>query len=254
MPEEKFICTDKLYHYTTFNSALKILITQTLQFSYLANMNDIYEQSKLFFYAEDAHHNVSNFFVKEIAKYKQISLTEDSPLDNGRKGFDIPAMWAHYADKGNGVCLVFDKKKLLRHVRSNWLNGQVKYIREFDNNIVASEVKTKQDVVNFIKNKSNEIFLCKSEDWAYEQEFRIVAKTSVRALDVSDCIMCVLIMERTFEELEQRKNIFSKVGYSAYQYSNFLGNILIKDGENQIYPNHNIEIDLSETPNTNNYD
>lgn len=244
MLKEKFINTEKLYHYTTFNSALNILLTESLRFSYLANMNDIYEQSKFFFYAEGANHNVSDLFYREIVRYKQISLTEDSSLENGRTGFDIPAMWGHYADKGNGVCIVFDKKKLLRHVRRSWLKGKVKYHREFDNNIIGMDVQTKNDIANFIKNKSNEIFLCKSEDWAYEQEFRIVTKSSATALDVSNCIICVLTRDRTWEEFEQRKKIFSKIGYDAFLYSNFLGEIQIQDREIQIYPDYKIDPDL----------
>lgn len=236
MLKEKFIHTEKLYHYTTFYSALNILLTQSLRFGHLANTNDIYEQYKNFFYAHGADQDIKDIFYREIAKYKQISLTEDSSRENGRKGFDIPAMWGHYADKGNGVCIVFDKKRLLRHVRHSWLKGQIKYDREFDNNIIGEDVQTKNDITNFIKNKSDEIFFCKSEDWAYEQEFRIVTKSSVRALDVSDCIMCVLTKDRTWEEFEQRKNIFSKLGYPVFHYSNFLGDIQIQDGENLIYP------------------
>lgn len=244
MLKEKFIHTEKLYHYTTFYSALNILLTQSLRFGHLANTNDIYEQYKNFFYAHGADQDIKDIFYREIAKYKQISLTEDSSRENGRKGFDIPAMWGHYADKGNGVCIVFDKKKLLRHVRRSWLKGKVKYHREFDNNIIGMDVQTKNDIANFIKNKSNEIFLCKSEDWAYEQEFRIVTKSSATALDVSDCIICVLTRDRTWEEFEQRKKIFSKIGYDAFLYSNFLGEIQIQDREIQIYPDYKIDPDL----------
>ena len=61
---------------------------------------------------------------REIRLYQQVSLTRDFC----RMGFDIPAMWGHYGDKGKGVCVIFDKKKLLDNLSSSIFSGEVDYV------------------------------------------------------------------------------------------------------------------------------
>lgn len=47
--KEEFKSMDKLYHYTTFETALKILDSKHLRFGRLSNMNDIHENDKITF-------------------------------------------------------------------------------------------------------------------------------------------------------------------------------------------------------------
>ena len=74
-------------------------------------MNDINELYRpLAFYYHPRHDNRNNDDIhkkmkEDYYKYQQISLT----MDGNRMGFDIPAMWGHYAQNGNGVCLVLTK-------------------------------------------------------------------------------------------------------------------------------------------------
>lgn len=96
---------EKLYHYTSLDSALKILLTESLLFSKLERMNDINESHRSLFFSFDSN---EEDLKKQIESCSQISLTQDSQ----RLGFNIPAMWGHYASKGYGVCLAFDKSKI----------------------------------------------------------------------------------------------------------------------------------------------
>jgi hypothetical protein len=92
MTKEEFKNIEKLYHYTSFESAVKMIETKSLKFGSLQRMNDINERYK--------HKYVSNkekdFYVtikdleKELSNIKQISLSHDTKK---RYGFDIPAMW-----------------------------------------------------------------------------------------------------------------------------------------------------------------
>ena len=71
-----------------------------------------------------------------MAKYRQISLIKDNVR---QQGFNIPAMWAHYAERGRGVCLVFDKKKLLSGLGKNMRRGKVKYKVKYDPSLIINE-------------------------------------------------------------------------------------------------------------------
>lgn len=97
-----------LYHYTTFESAVKIITSKTMLFSKIERLNDINESSGYRILYSNASEEDKNRYDLRLRNFKQISLTTD--IEN-RKGFNIPAMWGHYASRGSGVCLVFDRVK-----------------------------------------------------------------------------------------------------------------------------------------------
>lgn len=128
MTPEEFNKTEKLYHYTTFESGLKIIASKKLLFGKLKDMNDINESYRGIFYEE----GISEDDVKkELSKYRQCSLTMDSPCS----GYYIPAMWGHYAEKGNGICLVFDKKKILSTLTADIHHNNINYDDDYDSNM-----------------------------------------------------------------------------------------------------------------------
>ena len=93
---------DKMvYHYTSIESAKKILETKSLRFGRLNGMNDINESYRAIWYPHEAE-DVDKY-ENAVYSYRQISLTLDKPT---KRGFDIPPMWGHYAQKGAGVCIV----------------------------------------------------------------------------------------------------------------------------------------------------
>lgn len=160
---------EKVFHYTKYENALEILNSKCLKFGKLCVMNDINESYRPIFYTL----NVADGYQRaldELSKYRQVSLTRDK---KSRRGFDIPAMWAHYAEKGNGVCLVLDKKRLLP-ASCMWTSGNVKYISGYDGSILV----TGDDVQDFFEKNERVLFFSKTSDWAYEQEFRILSKVS----------------------------------------------------------------------------
>ena len=239
MIAKEFIQTYKLYHYTTFDSALKILLTKTLRFGKLANMNDIYEQYRQFGYSVIGTQDLDTIFHNEIAKYKQISLTQDSKNKEGRLGFDIPAMWGHYAEKGRGVCIVLDANILFNRLEKTCSHGTITYNRTHDDVAIDDNIATIEDVLQYIINNKKRIFFEKSEDWSYEQEYRIVSSV-MDVLDISDCIMCVIIRDENWEDYNLRRGLLEKINSDVYLYSNFLGDITVHNGENQIYPDREL--------------
>lgn len=102
-----------LFHYTSLENAISILSTKILLFSSFDKQNDVNESSRPIF-CRSLKDEVIDAFEHELKSYAQISLTcESTPQNcNLRRGFDIAPMWGHYAEGGNGVCIVLNKKFL----------------------------------------------------------------------------------------------------------------------------------------------
>lgn len=113
---ERFAKMVRLYHFTSFKNACKIVGSKQMRFGKLSQMNDLVESNKMVFqrvvYGNLDEDNLNGLFAeKEMHKYQQISFAQDRYVDNRiYEGFNLHPMWGLYADKGNGVCLVFEKR------------------------------------------------------------------------------------------------------------------------------------------------
>lgn len=180
-----------VFHYTRFESALKILATESLQFGFFEEMNDIAEVKK------DVYGKISSDIIrKELSLYQSISLTKDKRTN---RGFYIDPLWGHYAQKGNGVCFVFDINKLKLNIHDQFGKKakikQIKYMSSFSN-AIYTDGDTEEATKEYIKRHIDEIFFTKAKDWKYEQEIRIVIKadnTVRRSLYWKDSLIAVII-------------------------------------------------------------
>ena len=160
-------CQSLLSHYTTFESACLILESKKIKYSNPLRVNDINESSRTIFtnpkmleYYDD--------IVERISHYRQISLTQNGK----RMCYDIPAMWGHYADKGNGVCLLFDKKAFLSKLSDKEWSGRIRYVEYSSQDIVLN--RSIDELPSEIESNKQSIFFEKTKDWSYEQEYRII--------------------------------------------------------------------------------
>lgn len=184
-----------VYHFTTFESAVKILTTKTLLFSPVKNLNDINESIGpcCLFTNENDEKEGDDL----LGAYRQISFSSDSGT---RRGFDIPAMWGHYASRGHGVCLVLDKKRIEEVVSQNpsRLAGKVLY-SSIEPASILYEKQTYGNLDNFIRANKRELFFHKTCDWKYEQEYRIIQLCDDRnqqMFDISDSLVAVILHAR----------------------------------------------------------
>lgn len=128
--KEQFEKTEKLYHFTKFEAALKIIESNHLRFGRLSNVNDIHENDKIV--CVDTNSQQRSGFSSEtldalrdeIYKYRQISLTAEGKTGDNL-GFNLHQMWGLYADKGEGVCLVFDKEELEKGFDASLVHNRV---------------------------------------------------------------------------------------------------------------------------------
>ena len=163
---------EKLYHYTSFESFVRIWLNKNLRFSPVTGVNDI--QEKIF------EASVNKMNQVEIAKrlieirksYKQVSFTMD--YDTYLKGCMSPMMWGLYAGNTRGVCIEFDYNKI--QFPHNCLRGMVSYkaiLRKY--HCISPDVKTEDDLDKFVRTNQKEIFFTKHKCWAGENEYRVLS-------------------------------------------------------------------------------
>lgn len=178
--KEQFEKTEKLYHFTSFDTALKIIESNHLRYGRLNNMNDIHENDKIVFVDANNHptdkfpSDVLDELYDEIYKYRQISLTADDN-EGDKDGFNLHQMWGLYADKGEGVCLIFDKKELEKGFDSASLHDRVSYDKTVDSYYISLS-NTADKVSVEIREHANEIFFHKRREWEHEQEYRLLRR------------------------------------------------------------------------------
>lgn len=176
----------KLYHYTSFDTFVKIWLSKKLRFGMISEVNDMQECLK----------NLSSklerlpllFALQDImSSYKQISFTMD--YDTFVKGCMSPIMWAHYGDKRRGVCIEFDFDKL--HFPNNSVAQCVNYLTDLPYSYeIPTDVYSINDLKQFIGKNIDELFFTKSDDWSVENEFRIICNTA-EYLDVQNAITAI---------------------------------------------------------------
>ena len=132
-----------LYHYSTFDKAIKILQSNSLRFSPINKTNDTVEAKVRISFPHTSAVNKAEFNIKTAAIYEyfckhhpEIRLlcfstdNQCTPLaapgsskkvfyDISGRGFALPRMWSQYAANNEGVCFIFNKEKLLKEVQQS---------------------------------------------------------------------------------------------------------------------------------------
>ena len=198
-----------LYHYTSSDTARKIIQSGKLRLGRYTNTNDLKEaklwhlnfgtnrgQGALEGCTSEVSLRVSSY-IKHGARLlcfsqDEAGLSGDPFQDIFSRGYAKPRMWAQYAEKHTGVCLVFDRNKLDQKIRKQQpdgtviLEGPVQYkntpvlpdLRRKDPFMINADVladageeeHAKIHVSWFFK----ELFFEKMLDWGNEAEYRWV--------------------------------------------------------------------------------
>jgi hypothetical protein len=200
-----------LFHYTTHSVALEhILQNGELRLSPISKVNDPRE-SLDWYYAlsmedetdlsieewQDIHNKLNTAF-KENVKLLCMSQTIAHPSDifvheEFYKGYARSRMWAQYAGNHSGVCLAFDmhslKKSLADHLDQSTVlySGAVKYTNSYmyeqDSFHFNYDDYRKLGPSRVVQEKLARLqefyFFTKNEDWASEQEFRILLMDNI---------------------------------------------------------------------------
>ncbi len=110
----------------------------------------------------------------------------------GIPGYAHDRMWAQYADNHKGVCLVFDRAKLVERMQNHFgerlragkgvlIHGPVEYIHDqlyYPSRSLSHDELHQMGVEDYVKSHrerfARQLYLTKTGDWANEQEYRFV--------------------------------------------------------------------------------
>jgi hypothetical protein len=181
----------RLYHYTSFDSFVKIWLSKSLRFSPVSNVNDIQEKIIEASISNPEQFELAKSFIAIRKSFKQVSFTMD--YDSYLKGCMSPMMWGLYADKTKGVCIELDYNKIL--FPHNCLKGIVRYKAILNKyNGISPDVKTESDLIRFIIKHQKELFFTKNKCWSGENEYRVLSKEDAsKYLNISYSKFCKLV-------------------------------------------------------------
>jgi len=195
--------SNHLFHYTNAEAAIfGILRSGTLRLSPFESNNDLWESRPLYpnltLHADDRsldRMGLWNELDRLIRIHAKVAcLTQDWELPNSvlnpnaLRGWNHLSIWAHYGARHTGICLQFDRDKLLESFTNALIpgallrfHGPVVYrsvsvgagpdgvdmgqIREFGLDAVA---------INYAETHHGQIFFRKHADWSNESEYRLV--------------------------------------------------------------------------------
>lgn len=229
-----------VYHYTKAATALNdILRNGTLRFGQYSGTNDPKESTNWLFDFDtfDANRDLTPYNQKELSEWlsrelkhntRMACFVQDAPSLTGnhledifKRGFCKPRMWAQYAEKHTGVCLVFDRERLREKITKQFakhsplLSGPVKYVDRgigtellesypFTINVDELERAGKEKYPALhLREHYRTLFFEKMTDWRDESELRWVAfSKSDKPLDLQfeNALVGLVFGEDTSEE------------------------------------------------------
>lgn len=250
------ISNHSLYHYTSFDTALKILNGGLLRFNSLSNQIDPNEIAKGNLTVgvgseEDygtAFEDIQNFTntIEDYVKYHQsISFSSNTQIVNDinvtmlqyvinevnkelyiqdygfrhyqfQPGFDKSRMWETYADRYSGVCLVFNKDFIVNRAIDEKL--EYGYIKYLSKqrNVVYEKRKEKK-----LLNPINSTYFHKRIDYRDECEFRLLTNSpDEEFFDISNSLVGIIYGPNSEAKLYQKiiKNSFHEFDLKHISY------------------------------------
>lgn len=196
-----------IYHYTSFETALKIIFSDQFRLSPLCKMNDTTEQKTRLNYnfsTKGRKNDIEKFekywsnwsanskllcFSRDLSKEEQLKYKSDA-FDVGGRGFALPRMWAQYAKNNSGICLIIRKSEFEDIVLSTFPHAICKNVTYWEGNAGCDiSVSLFEELLNVVEHDPNstyaETFLhsnhlftdysyfSKLKDWENEHEYRI---------------------------------------------------------------------------------
>lgn len=181
----------KLYHYTSFESFVKIWLSQKILLGSIENVNDFMEYKHTVEVNNPCCLPLTEAFNDVRLSFRQLSFTLD---DDQMEGFKNPMMWGQYANKGRGVCMEFDFNKLFLNYKdkSDVFDGFVCYKDKLPKLPPINGLKTRNDIRRYILCNKEPIMFTKFTVWNAENEYRIVSD-NISEIEIDNTISAVYL-------------------------------------------------------------
>lgn len=251
-----------LFHFTSWENFKSIMCDLSLLPSSFGNLNDL----------NDANINNmnDNFMVMyETERYikercRLLCFTQNYEINGiGQEGTNHPAMWAHYANNSNGVCIVIDKEEFIKINRKildthyyQFENVSYSIINTPDDEEIDYKVEITEE---FIKNNWKGLFFLKHKDWENEDEHRLFIMDYDGKLSIDGCIKYIVLGRKVFLDRTRMKSIMDMVvdpssacyhkfvphsfatvsyntsGYFTHEISGHIMQIVMANSDNELY-------------------
>lgn len=183
--------TKYLYHYTKTCNLYPILLSMKLKMNKLEETNDPREKLNSFhgIFRTD-YFNSEHGCIKLLEEFmnNNPTITCFSGDSEAKKGFNLPTMWAHYADNHKGVCLKINTKKFCQEKEN--LNGTFRWIDYFQkenfNQFMISNETTKDEILR-------KLVFSKRDDWSSENEWRLFSLDGIDFCSIENSLESIII-------------------------------------------------------------
>lgn len=210
-----------LFHYTRLEKFLTILEDLTLLPSSFGKLNDMNEGNvsnmnlnrnfKVMFDAEK--------YVQERCHILSFSQNYDE-YGFCQEGTNHPAMWAHYADDSNGVCIVIDKEAFISKNLAVF-DSHFYQFKDVEYSIFNTPKDDEIDFTaktpeQFIMDNWKALFFLKHKDWENEDEHRLFIMDYDGKLSIDGCIKYITLGRKLFMDKGKIKEIMDMVVNPAH--------------------------------------
>ncbi len=178
----------KLYHYTSFDSFVRIWFTKTLLFSPPGSVNDILERTRGVKTNFIWRYEELKPFSDLLESYKQISLTRD--YTDKVKGFMSPMMWGQYGNKGQGVCIELERDRI-ECPEGVW-EGPITYTDELQYIRLPENASSEEDMAKYVRENIEDILFKKHTSWEKENEYRYISRSQEK-LRIKNAISAIYV-------------------------------------------------------------
>lgn len=142
--------SQRVYHFTSLDSAQKILDGRRLKISRLDDLNDPYELQG----ADLSDDELRGAYQK---------VRDDFAANRGvlcfSRTFQLPIMWSHYADRHRGVCLAFDVPDTHAFIVL-YSDDRISFVKD-----MLGKHNSQKHMERFLGTKHS--------PWSYEEEIRL---------------------------------------------------------------------------------
>ena len=253
-----------LFHFTSWKNFQLIMNALSFLPSSFGNLNDLNEANV------NNMNMTENFMVMyDAEKYIKerchlLCFSQNYEINGiGQEGSNHPAMWAHYAENSDGVCIVIDKEKFIKTNRQildthyyQFEDVSYSIINTLDDEEIDYKVETPEE---FIKNNWKGLFFLKHKDWENEDEHRLLIMDYEGKFSIDGCIKYIVLGRKVFLDNTKMKSIIDMVvdpshpcyhrfiphsfatvsyntsGYFTHEISGHIMQIVMANSDNELY-------------------
>jgi hypothetical protein len=240
---------NRLFHYCKLSTLIELILPEmSLLLSPLEKTNDPRENQSFVFGAisngsialdeiKTKNDEVSKLLRENV---KLICFSDDvyNTTHDTKSifGYELSAMWAHYAERHQGVCIELDKEKFLfenkdRIIKENL--RKIKYI-PLENNIQpiyldygeleSDSLQKEQYLSNFKHQHKEHLYFTKYKEWEHENEVRLLHfsdKNENEYCTIKESLVNIYLgIEFKDQYLPSIKTFAPNVGLAKLEYTN----------------------------------